>query len=183
MSDTKALLVIAVQHGLIDGPYPHYEKDTVLANIAGLLNKARESDTPIVYIQHDGSGPDHPLKPGSDAWQIHPLIAPMDGEIVIRKRASDAFYETSLQATLRELGVDHLVVTGCDTDFCVDATTRRALSEGYDVTLVGDAHTTGDWGVIPAAQVIAHHNWALANLAHPDHQVMVQPAGEVRFRA
>jgi nicotinamidase-related amidase len=51
MSDTKALLVIDVQHGLIDGPLPHYEKDAVLANIAGLLEKALAHPDHQVRVQ------------------------------------------------------------------------------------------------------------------------------------
>ncbi|MEA2594249.1 MAG: hypothetical protein QOF01_718, partial [Thermomicrobiales bacterium] len=46
-------------------------------------------------------------------------------------------------------------------------TCRRAISLDYDVTLVADGHTTWDNDRLTAAQVIAHTNAALSELAHP----------------
>jgi hypothetical protein len=61
----------------------------------------------------------------------------------------------------------------------VDATCRRAASEGFDVTLVADGHTTEDTPTLPAAQIIAHHNRTLGQLAHPDHPIAVRPRAEI----
>jgi nicotinamidase-related amidase len=61
-----------------------------------------------------------------------------------------------------------------------DTTCRRAISLGYDVTLVADGHTTRD-GVMPAAEIIRHHNAVLPGLVHPDHHVTVVPGHDVRF--
>ena len=63
----------------------------------------------------------------------------------------DSFADTPLRAKLDELGVGHLVICGAATDACVRTTTGRALIEGYDTTLVGDAHTTDDRAVGPRA--------------------------------
>ncbi len=71
---------------------------------------------------------------------------------------------------------------------CVSGPLRRArgrgaghpLSLGYDVTLVADGHTTRD-GLMPAAEIIRHHNAVLGGLAHPDHQVTVLAGHDVRF--
>jgi hypothetical protein len=52
-------------------------------------------------------------------------------------------------------------VTGAQSDACVRSTIHGAFTRGYDVTLVGDAHTTEDltsWGAPPPEQVIAHTN-------------------------
>ena len=45
---------------------------------------------------------------------------------------------------LAERGVGRLVVTGAQTDACIRSTIHGAFTRGYDVTLVGDAHTTED---------------------------------------
>ncbi len=103
--------------------------------------------------------------------------------MIIRKQASDAFYETPLDDVLHSLGVSHLVVTGMQTEYCVDATSRRATSLGYDVTLVADGHTTGDYELLRAAQIVAHHNYVLAHLAQPDHPIRVIPGREIMFAA
>src|SRR5262249_26369831 len=105
---------------------------------------------------------------------------PLAGEVVIGKTASDAFDGTSLEAELHRRGVKRLVVVGMQTEFCVDTTCRRALSLGFDVTLVADGHTTRD-GVLAAADVIRHHNAVLPSLAHPTHHVNVVRGYHVRF--
>jgi len=181
-----ALLVIDVQVSIMDGngdePSPAYRRDEVLALIDALLTKARAANVPVIYLQHDHAS-FAPMQPGADGWHIHPAVAPTPGELVIRKRASDGFYATSLRGELDARGVTHLVIVGAETEYCVDTTVRRALSLDYDVTLVSDAHTTGFNGRSPVAEVIVHHNEVLANLPHPKHEIRVVPAAEIAFSA
>lgn len=180
MTSNSALLIIDVQKGLFDGEA--YEEDAaVLNSIQHLLAKARQQRVPVVYIQHDG-GPGHPLEPNAPGWPIYPSIAPQDNEIVIRKRASDAFYETTLHETLQSHNIQHVIVTGAMTEYCVDTTCRRAASLNYDVTLVSDGHLTSDNGILTGPQIIAHHNLVLSELAHSTHPIHVQPAKEVELR-
>ena len=56
----------------------------------------------------------------------------------------------------------------------------HAIILGYDVTLVADGHTTRD-GLMPASEIIRHHNAVLPGLAHPHHHVTVVPGHDVRF--
>ncbi|MDX6276222.1 MAG: hypothetical protein QOJ72_350, partial [Nocardioidaceae bacterium] len=66
-----------------------------------------------------------------------------------------------LEDVLAGAGVGRLVVAGAETDACIRSTIHGAFTRGYDVTLVGDAHTTNDnseWGSPPPDQVIAHTN-------------------------
>lgn len=54
-----------------------------------------------------------------------------------------------------------LVVTGAQSDVCIRSTLHGAFVRGYDVTLVGDAHTTQDltkYGAPAPGQVVAHTN-------------------------
>ena len=44
-----ALIVIDVQNGVVEGAY---ERDTVVANINGLVEKVRSEDVPVVWVQH-----------------------------------------------------------------------------------------------------------------------------------
>ena len=180
MSTDTALLVIDVQVGLIDGPEPAYRRDEVLGNIAGLLSKARATETPVIFVQHEGE-PGGSLEPGAPGWQIHPTIAPHDGETIVYKRASDSFYETPLQEILQAQGIKHLVITGCRTEMCVDTTSRIAISRGYDVTLVKDAHSTTDSDVFSAEQIVAHHNYTLDDFGTDEHVIVTKDANEVEF--
>ncbi len=178
MKTQTALLIIDVQQGLFDEAYE--EDSAVLKRIEGLRQQARDQRIPVLYLQHNG-GPGHPLEKGIPGWQIHPLVQPHAEDIVLDKRASDSFYETPLHEKLQALAINRLVVTGAMTEFCVDATCRRAASLNYTVCLVADGHLTGDNGVLTAAQIVAHHNHLLAELAHPTHPITVLPAAEIQF--
>ena len=179
MSRDSGLLIIDVQVGIIEG-FHAYRGSEVLEQIHKLLSKARASNVPIIYIQHDGEA-GHPLEAGTKGWQIHPVIKPHEEDLIIRKRASDSFFETTLQRELEARRVKHLIVTGCMTEYCVDTTARRAISMGYDVSLVSDAHTTIDNKLLTAAQIIAHHNALLDGFDAGPHAVTVKPADEVTF--
>jgi nicotinamidase-related amidase len=149
-----ALLVVDVQNGVVEGAH---ERDAVVANIASLVDRAREKDVPVVWVQHASEN----LAPGSDSWRIVPELSPGDAEPLVEKRYGDAFEDTTLEEVLSGLGVGRLVVAGAETDACVRSTLHGAFVRGYDATLVSDAHTTGDqtaWGAPPPVQVIAHTN-------------------------
>jgi nicotinamidase-related amidase len=156
MSRDSRLLIIDVQVGIIEG-FNAYRGLEVLELINRLRSKARASNLPIIYVQHDGES-GHPLEVGTEGWQLYPVIKPNEEDLIIRKRASDSFFETTLQRELEARGTKHLIVSGCMTEYCVDTTSRRAISMGYDVTLVSDAHTTIDNELLTAPQIIAHHN-------------------------
>lgn len=179
MSTDTALVVIDVQVGLIEEAYHCNE---VLASINTLLNKARGTGTPVIYIQHD-EPQGHELEVGTPAWEIHPTIAPQQSELIVHKRASDSFHATSLQRELEVRGIKHLVVVGGQTEYCVDTSVRRATTMGYNVTLVGDAHTTDDYddAVLTAAKRIEYHNEVLNGFRTDEHVITVKPTSEVTF--
>lgn len=178
MNPNTALLVVNPQVGLMAGPSPVYQSANVLERIQRLLAKARASANPIIYIQHDGACGSI-LEIDSPGWQIHPALAPDEEDWIIYKRGSDAFYGTSLQADLHAMRIEHLIIMGCKTECCIDATSRRAISLGYDVTLVKDAHTTTDSPLLTAAQIISHHNYTLNQFGIPGHVITVKESGEI----
>ena len=122
----EALLIIDVQVGLIADP-DIVNGAEVLRKIHSLIVKAHAQDKPVLYMQHEASDPGDLLRPGHDEWNLHPDIAPMPCDIVLRKHSSDSFLHTDLDAILTQLGVRHIAVAGCATDYCVDTTCRSAL--------------------------------------------------------
>ena len=149
-----ALLVIDVQNGVVAGAH---ERDTVVANVGSLVEKARKEQVPVVWVQHSSEE----LPKGSDNWKIVPELSPDTSEPLVQKRYGDSFEDTNLEHVLSGLGVGRLVVVGAQTDACVRSTLHGAFARGYDATLVSDAHTTEDqtaWGAPPPAAVIAHTN-------------------------
>ncbi|MGC2167779.1 MAG: cysteine hydrolase family protein [Acidimicrobiales bacterium] len=149
-----ALLVIDVQNGVVRGSH---NRDDVVANINTLVEKARAKDVPVIWVQHSSED----LVRDSEAWQYVPELVRTDEEPLVHKLYGDSFEGTELEELLAERGVGHLVVLGAQTDACIRSTMHGGFTRGYDVTLVGDAHTTEDlseYGAPTPDKVIAHTN-------------------------
>ncbi|KQL46351.1 amidase [Brevibacillus choshinensis] len=177
MNHTTALLVIDVQVGIVEGtpdhPNPVYAKESLVQTIQTLIDHARTRSIPVLYVQ------DLDVKDaGEEAFAIHPALSPAPHEPVIYKRATDSFHGTDLHEQLQALGVKHLVIVGCKTEYCVDSACRKATTLGYDVTLVRDAHSTTDNAALHAEQIIAHHNTCLHGLGNLDPFILVRPSEE-----
>ncbi len=164
--NTTALLVIDVQLGIFmrkhhDG-LAIYREEVLLENIKALIGKAKKAHSPVIFTQHMYT--DFPLmEKGQPLWEVHPGIKPEQDDIVIEKYHADAFYESSLDDTLKSHGIKNLVITGLETAYCVDTTCRRAHSLGYTNILVSDGHSTLDSDILKAEQIIAHHNSVLGS--------------------
>jgi nicotinamidase-related amidase len=172
-----ALLVIDVQTGVVAEAY---ERDAVVGRIAGLVDRARQQATPVIWIQHEAED----LPRDSDAWKIAPELVPHATEPVVAKRYGDAFEETILEEELARLGIGSLIVTGAATDFCVRSTLHGALARGYDALLVSDAHTTSDateWGSIPPDKVIQHTNLYWSYQEVPGRTAGTAASDDVKF--
>jgi nicotinamidase-related amidase len=173
-----ALLVVDVQNSVVEAAH---ERDAVVGNIAGLVDRARQEDVPVVWVRH--SDDDLPL--GSDNWQIVPELRPGESDPIVDKHYGDSFEDTTLEATLSELGVGRLVVSGAQTDQCIRSTIHGALARGYDTILVSDAHTTEDqsaWGAPPPDMVIAHTNLYWTYQDAPGRTAGTVEARDVDFR-
>jgi hypothetical protein len=143
--------VVDVQTGVVAEAYG---RDGVVANIARLVERAREARVPVVWVQHD----DEHLARGSEAWQIVPELMPVHGEARVEKHYGDAFEATTLEAELAARGSGR---SWWSVRRPINASAGRSTVRGYDAVLVRDAHTTEDqtqWGAPQPEQVIAHTN-------------------------
>ncbi|MDM9628384.1 cysteine hydrolase family protein [Rhizobium sp. S152] len=184
---TKALLIIDVQNAIVAGkgtperqPAIDAALDETVARLATLRERARQEGIPLVLVQHDGD-PGHRLAVGTQGWEIRAELAPGSGDTVVHKKSADSFFETDLAERLAERSVTHLVVGGCMSQFCVDTTIRRAVSLGYDVTLIADGHTTADSASLTFAEIVAHHNETLDDFDAGTALAIVRPASEIQF--
>ncbi|MGO9457656.1 MAG: isochorismatase family protein [Acidimicrobiales bacterium] len=149
-----ALVVIDMQNAVVASAH---NRDDVIANINTLVDKARTADVAVIWVQHSD---DH-LQRESEDWQYVAELVRLESEPLVHKRYGDSFEDTDLETRLAERGVGRLVVTGAQTDACIRSTIHGGFVRGYDVTLVGDAHTTEDlseYGAPPPSKVIAHTN-------------------------
>jgi ureidoacrylate peracid hydrolase len=136
--------------------------------IAKALISARRSGIKIVYLKmafrpdlSDFGAPDspnrlkHPPFVGKsthapdgresrilirDTWNtdIVDELKPQGDDSVIYKHRYSGFYQTDLDATLRKLGIQYLIIAGCTTSVCVESTVRDAMFRDYSCLLLED---------------------------------------------
>jgi nicotinamidase-related amidase len=176
-----ALVVVDVQVGVMENAW---NAESVIANIAHVVDRAREAGVPVIWVQHA----DDDLPRGSAEWHWAPALTPATNETLIHKQFNSSFEGTSLESTLADMQVSHLVLAGAATNWCIRATAYAALERGYDVTLVKDAHTTrdtdlGDGEIIEAKSFVCDLNIALRWLSYPNRVNSVAAAEEVNLAA
>ena len=172
-----ALVVVDVQNDVVAGAH---RRDEVIANINALVERARASDVPVIWVQHADDGlPEH-----TEGWEYVPELQRRETEPVVHKHFGDSFEDTTLEDELAQRGVGRLVVAGAQTDACIRSTIHGAFARGYDTFLVGDAHTTEDltgYGAPPVEQVIAHTNLYWGWQSAPGRTAGVVQTAEVTF--
>jgi ureidoacrylate peracid hydrolase len=75
---------------------------------------------------------------GTWDWEIIDELKPAAGDIVVNKNRYSGFFNTELDAVLRQLGARHLLFCGFATNVCVESTLRDAFFHDYFPVLVSD---------------------------------------------
>ncbi len=168
----QALLIIDAQQELIDGNLEEsavYNKGKLIENINLVIEKAKKEFVPVVFVRDlDVAGGQ------GKGFEIHDGIHVPEESKVFDKLATNAFHGTDLLQYFNSLDVQHVVIMGCSTQFCIDTAVRTATVSGFDVTLVGDGHSTKDSQVLSAEQIINHHNRTLHGLDNVEHFSLVR---------
>ncbi|GGT62216.1 cysteine hydrolase family protein [Streptomyces purpureus] len=169
LADTT-LLMIDFQNTYRTGVMALEGAEPALAAGARLLSAARAQGAHVVHIVNDG-GDGTPYDIRTEIGAISPEVAPVEGEPVVVKQFPNAFHDTDLEKTLRELGAGpELVLAGFMTHMCVSFTAQGAFNLGYRPTVVAEATATrslatpdgtGTGAALPAATL---HSAALATI-------------------
>jgi len=142
----RGLLIIDIQRDYFPGgAFPLVGPEAAADAARRVLDAFRERGEPVVHLQHVWDAPDATfMRPGTDGVEIHPAVAPTDGERVIQKAEPNGFLGTPLQDELRAAGIDELVVAGMMSSMCVDATVRAGADLGFGMTVVHDGCAAPD---------------------------------------
>ncbi|HEX2170977.1 MAG TPA: isochorismatase family cysteine hydrolase [Dehalococcoidia bacterium] len=138
-------------------------RESVIPNIQRVLACCRALRMPIFYTAAGSRLPDGSDLPGwmkafdqlgltlhdtrvfppvhDPSWQVDGRVTPLAGDVVLDKPSSGPLASTRLDQTLRNIGVDTLIVTGLTTDVCVAQAARELADRGFQVIVVEDACT------------------------------------------
>jgi nicotinamidase-related amidase len=130
-----AVVLIDLQRRIVEQSLGPHTGAEVVARCVTLADTARAAGALVVVVRVERPGvAAQPL--GSE---LVPEVAPHAGDVEVVKRTWGSFQDTGLDATLRERGVDTLVIAGLATNFGVEQTARIADEIGYSVVLPEDA--------------------------------------------
>jgi len=145
MDDTAALIVIDVQQGFDDPAWGERDNPDAEANIARLIAAWTDASRPVVLVRHDSRSPGSPLAAGGEGNALKETVADAPHDLFVTKQVNSAFYgDPDLHAWLQARGIRQLVITGIQTNMCVETTARMAGNLGYEVTVPLDATHTFD---------------------------------------
>lgn len=133
----KALLVIDVQNAIVE--FKDFQKE--LNTLENIIKDFKEKGEPIIFIRNVEDEETSPFYRECPQSELHHSLKGY-ADTVIEKKTPSAFFQTELQEILEHLGVDHVFVTGFNTEFCCQFTAIAAYDRGYKVTFIEDATGT-----------------------------------------
>jgi nicotinamidase-related amidase len=159
----SALIMVDCQNTYRRGIMQLTNVELAIKEAQKLLNMARDLKVPIIHIQHD-AGVGTPYDVTAEIGQISAEVAPKNGEAVITKNYPNSFIATPLEAQLKAIGVENVVLAGFMTHMCINSTARGAFNLGFKPTVIASACATrslvGANGKVVEAQMM--HDAALA---------------------
>jgi nicotinamidase-related amidase len=143
----NAVLVVDMLRGFLEEGYPlsiGAQARHIIPNIEKLLEQELARGSKIFFISdhHDPDDPEFQMFPphcieGTAEAEVIPELAKYPGEVIPKKRYS-GFFGTTLEAKLKELKPEKLIICGVLTNICVLHTTADARNRDYPVEVPVD---------------------------------------------
>ncbi|WP_027965077.1 cysteine hydrolase family protein [Halalkalibacillus halophilus] len=167
---TSALVLIDLQK---ESNFGLLNVEQAIANAGKVLEKFRALEIPIIYTRQINRTDQVNLSVGeplnedgtpkyyndqSSEIEIFDEIKPESDELVIDKYRWSAFFETSLDLTLRSLGVKDVYIGGFVTDGCLMTSVYDAYFRDYNIHLIHDMSTASNEGAHQSA-ILNMANW------------------------
>lgn len=164
-----ALLVVDIQNTYMEipandeearrwAPFHERMKEIVIPNTAHLIETCRQRGVEVIFARIaclTENGRDRSLSQKKEGFNnlllpkdthasaIVPELSAGEDEIVVLKTTDSALTGTNLRLLLRNLEVEHVVVTGIFTDQCISSTVRSLADESFNVVVVEDCCAAG----------------------------------------
>jgi len=119
-----ALLVVDVQKAFFRDPVTTQSLEEAIEYINAAIALFREKHLPVICVQHMEQ--EDKLLPGEDGFDLPDPLNILDSDVHICQTYGNSFNKTPLEAELRKLGVDTVIITGFCAEYCVLSTYRGA---------------------------------------------------------
>lgn len=134
-----------------------YEFQVFEQNVKNLIRVARENQIEVIYVQHD-DGPGEELTKGVAGYEIYDEFKPEEGEAIFAKNVNSPFKESGLLEYLKNKSEDTIIVTGLQTDYCIDATVKCGFEHGFCVIVPENANSTYENEFMSAQETYEYYN-------------------------
>lgn len=152
------LLVVDTQDMIVTKELYQYE--TFISNVKQVIDLARRNKVEVIYIRHDDG---IELTKGKDGFDIYKEFAPQGNETVFDKHYNSAFRGTGLVEYLNSKNETTIMVTGLQTDYCMDATIKCGFEHGFTMIVPAYCNTTLDNEYMTGKQTYQYYNEKMWN--------------------
>lgn len=154
MSSTfkTALFIIDVQVDLADkadSEVPDAEAirealNSLIKGVRDYNQSVPSQKVQLIFVQHNDRDPKDPLAKGKFTWELVFKPKVEEGDWYISKDVRDTFESNpDLIDQLKREGIEHLVMSGLQSEYCVRSTTLGAINGGFQhITLLSGVHST-----------------------------------------
>ncbi|MFQ5913620.1 MAG: cysteine hydrolase family protein [Nitrospinota bacterium] len=158
-----ALLVIDMQNGFVHPEGTFGKRDlnrgqlAIVPSLRELVQVCREAEMPIIWsiqehLKDDKTRPRHKIPSHIEkrsmfvalrgTWDAE-IYDDLKGEVrpedhLLYKHRASCFFDTTLATKLRMLGVQMLIVSGVNTNYCVESTIREGYFHDFDIVVPED---------------------------------------------
>jgi alpha-ketoglutaric semialdehyde dehydrogenase len=151
-----ALLLVDLQNDYLATPDLQPTANILIAQAAALLARCRQSEIPVIHVWTTVHHEDDRRLPHwrkANRWQCvagtagHATPAslePRTGETVVHKSGFNAFADGELDATLKRLDRDTVILAGMHLHTCVRVAAMESMERGYNVCIAEDAVASND---------------------------------------
>lgn len=134
-----------------------YKFHEFVSTVKSLIKTARENNIEVIFVRHD-DGAGTPMTKGLDGFEIYEEFSPLPNEKIFDKQVNSPFKETGLAEYLSQKGETELIITGLQTDYCIDAAVKCGFERGYKIIVPRLANTTFDNKFMTAESSYEYYN-------------------------
>lgn len=132
-----------------------YQFETFVNNIRQLLTAARSNGVEVIYVQHDDG---LVLTKGANGFDIYEQFSPIKQEKIFNKHFNSSFKDTGLLDYLHLKEENTIMIVGCQTDYCIDATIKCGFEHGFKMIVPELCNSTIDNEYMTAEQSYKYYN-------------------------